>query len=54
MKESQKVSPATIRAELATARRIADTLTASKDRKAVDAYIHELEQELVALQWGRN
>ncbi|MCE7798244.1 hypothetical protein LWE61_17030 [Sphingobium sufflavum] len=48
LKESQKASPANIRAELVTARRIANTLTAQRDRKAVEDYIRELEWELAS------
>ncbi|HEX7874344.1 MAG TPA: hypothetical protein VF475_15635 [Sphingobium sp.] len=43
---SQQVNPALILAELATARRIADTITSMADKRTIERYIAELETEL--------
>jgi hypothetical protein len=48
LEESQRVSPASLTAELATARRIEATMFDPADCKAISAYIGELEQELAA------
>ncbi|MET0363949.1 MAG: hypothetical protein ABW169_04790 [Sphingobium sp.] len=45
---SQQANPALILAELATARRIADTMTSIADKRTIERYIAELETELTA------
>lgn len=52
--KSRQASPATLQAELATARRIANTLSDSKDREAVEDYIRELEFELSIARSGQD
>lgn len=46
--QDHELTPARLRAELATARRIANGMTSSGDRRVVEAYINDLEQ----LSWG--
>jgi hypothetical protein len=48
LEQAQQVSPASITAELATARRIAATLCTRRDRDAIQSYIVELETELAS------
>jgi hypothetical protein len=46
--QDHELTPELLRAELATARRIADNMPSLEDRRMVEDYISDLEQ----LSWG--